>query len=184
MQNQTRWLPPSCGSQATQPVSPFQIPKLRRSMKFKGQLCRNHGFLNIFSIQCNCWKCFAQSCPKGLSEAQQMCWQEMLRKCSHDMRRKCGENDQENDRLTTESCSDQNYDNPNCRKGWHMVFLCSQVVAAWMPSSLIHMSIIAGSGRIVHLIAGILCALNKYVMSRLTIYPLVIANIAMKNGSL
>ena len=92
-------------------------PQAAEINEVQRKLCRNHGFLNIFSIQCNCWKCFAQSCPKGLSEAQQMCWQEMLRKCSHDMRRKCGKNYPKNDRLTTEICSDQNYDNPNCRKG-------------------------------------------------------------------
>ena len=84
----------------------------------------------------------------------------MLARHAKEMRKKCSKND----RLTTESCSDQNYDNPNCRKGWHMVFLCSQVVAAWMPSRLIHMSIIAGSSRIVHLIAGIsrLCHVTAY----------------------
>ena len=89
----------------------------------------------------------------------------MLARHAKEMRKKCSKND----RPTTESCSVQKYDNPNCRKEWHMFFLwCSQVVAAWMRPRFIQMSIIAGSSCIVHLIAGILCALNKYVRSRLT----------------
>ena len=98
-------------------------------------LCRNHGFLNIFSIQCNCWKCFAQSCPKGLSEAQQMCWQEMLRKCSHDMRRKCGKNAQKTTDRQQKAVVSKNMTIPTAEKSDTCFFF--GVPRLWLPECLL-----------------------------------------------
>ena len=93
------------------------------------------------------------------------------KRCCENARTTCEGNAEKcskNDRLTTESCTDQNYDNPNCRKEWHSFFFCG-VPRLWLSECLLDWCICPSllgleSSRIVHLIAGIsrLCHVTAY----------------------